>query len=197
MHIQDKIRAEIEDVFHGREELDYDKLMGMPYLDMVVKETLRFQSPVTSTVRTASRDDVIPLSKSYASRYGNETFDKVIVRKGQDIIIPIQQINRLESIWGPTADKFEPERWSQVPRAAKASGMPAQMLSFLQGPRGCIGRTFALVESKVLICALLRVLKFESAGWEVEATQAIVSQPRVVGQEELGTQMPIRISKLY
>jgi cytochrome P450 len=196
IHVQDKLRAEIDDVFAGREELDFDSLMAMPYLDMVIKEILRFNSPVTATVRTANKDDMVPLSKPYPSRDGKGTVTSVLVRKDQDLMIPVQVINKLESIWGPTANQFDPERWRDLPAAAKSSGMPSQMLSFLEGPRGCVGRVFALAESKALVCALLRTLKFESVGWEVEPKQGIVIQPRVIGQEELGMQMPLRISRV-
>lgn len=196
IHIQDKLRAEIEDVFGGRDELDYDSLMAMPYLDMVIKEILRFQSPVTSTVRTSNKDDIVPLSKPYPTRDGKGTFESVLVRKGQDIVIPVQVVNKLEAYWGPTAAEFDPERWRDVPTAAKATGMPMQMLSFLEGPRGCIGVRFAMAESKALLCTLLRTLKFETVGWEIEPKQGIVIQPRVVGQEDLGIQMPIRVSRI-
>lgn len=131
IHIQDKLREEIEDTFAGRDELDYDTLMAMPYLDMVTKEILRFRSPVTSTMRTASKDDVIPLSKPYKTKDGKGAFDSVVAFKGQDIIIPIQIINRLESLWGEDAHKFDPNRWSRVPKAAKQSGMPLQLLTFV------------------------------------------------------------------
>lgn len=196
IHIQDKLRAEIEDIFSGRDELDYDALMAMPYLDMVIKEVLRFQSPVTSTLRTSNKDDMIPLSKSYPTRDGKGTFDSILVRKGQDIVIPVQVINRLEAFWGPTANQFDPERWRNVPATAKATGMPLQMLSFLEGPRGCIGSRFALAESKAILCTLLRTLKFETVGWEIEPKQGITIQSRVVGQEDLGIQMPMRVSRV-
>ena len=196
IHIQEKLRAEVEDTLAGRDELDYDSLMAMPYLDMVTKEILRFRSPVTSSIRTASKDDVIPLSRPYKTRDGKGTFDSIVVHKGQDVILPVQVINRLEDIWGPTADKFDPERWRQIPAAAKATGMPSQMLSFLEGPRGCIGNRFAIAEFKAIVCSIIRPLKFEASGWEVEPKQGIVIRPRIIGQEELGMQMPLRVSRV-
>jgi cytochrome P450 len=39
--VQEKIRAELGDAFKDQEELDYDTLSSLPYLDAVVKETLR------------------------------------------------------------------------------------------------------------------------------------------------------------
>lgn len=95
-HVQKKLRAEVEEYFIGRDDLDYDVLMGMPYLDMVTKEILRLLAPVTNTERVALRDDVVPLSKPYKTRDGKGTFDSVPIQKGLMLIIPIQMINRCE-----------------------------------------------------------------------------------------------------
>lgn len=40
-----------------------DQLNALPYLDMVVRETMRIHCPVPSTIRIAVKDDVLPLSK--------------------------------------------------------------------------------------------------------------------------------------
>lgn len=191
-----KLRAEIEEHFAGRDELDYDALMAMPYLDNCTKEVLRLLSPVVNTERTAIHDDVIPLSKSYRSKDGKSTFDSIPVKKDQLIFIPIQLINRSKNIWGPTADEFNPDRWDEIPKMAKETGFPSQILSFIEGPRGCIGNRFAIAEFKAIICTFLRTFEYESLGWEIERKQGIVVRPRVVGQEELGTQLPVRLQKL-
>ena len=47
-----------------------DRLNSLPYLDAVVRETLRLLAPVTLTLRSAMEDDVIPLSAPYVDRYG-------------------------------------------------------------------------------------------------------------------------------
>lgn len=195
-HVITKLRAEIEEHFAGRDELDYDALMAMPYLDNCTKEVLRLVSPVVNTERTALRDDVIPLSKSYKTKDGKSTFNSIVVKKDQLIFIPIQLINRSKNIWGPTADEFEPDRWDEIPKMAKETGFPSHILSFIEGPRGCIGNRFAIAEFKAIICTFLRSFDYDSAGWEIERKQGIVVRPRVVGQEELGTQLPIRLQKV-
>ena len=47
-----------------------DELSALPYLDMVVKESLRLHAPVPMTDRVVKKDDVIPLSKPYTDRNG-------------------------------------------------------------------------------------------------------------------------------
>ena len=47
-----------------------DELNALPYLDAVVRETLRLHSPITFLVREAKKDDVIPLSEPFTDRYG-------------------------------------------------------------------------------------------------------------------------------
>lgn len=192
-----RLRAEVDEVFGDRTEVDYDELTDMTYLDCVAKEMHRCYAPVTSTVRVATRDDVIPLGQAYPTRKG-ESITSVPVKKGQDLIIPIQFINSNPAIWGPTAGQFDPSRWlpENMPSTAKDSGMPLHLLTFISGPRSCIGNRFAIAEFKVLLAVLTRKFDFERVpGWVVEGKQEIVMRASIVGQEDLGTQMPLRVKR--
>lgn len=62
-------------------------------------------------------------------------------------------MNRAEVLWGPTAKEFEPERWLEadsltLTRAQEIQGHK-HILTFSDGPRTCLGRSFALAEFKV------------------------------------------------
>ena len=47
-----------------------DELENLPYLDAVIRETLRLYSPVANTVRVAMRDDVIPTDEEWVDAKG-------------------------------------------------------------------------------------------------------------------------------
>ena len=47
-----------------------DDLNAFPYLDAVVRETLRVHGAVHATARYAAQEDVIPLSKPFVDKNG-------------------------------------------------------------------------------------------------------------------------------
>ena len=47
-----------------------DELSELPFLDSVVRETLRLHAPVPMSKRVAARDDVIPLQTPYTDIRG-------------------------------------------------------------------------------------------------------------------------------
>ena len=49
---------------------DVDEILALPYLDFVVRETLRLYAPVTATVRVAAKDDILPVTAPFRDRYG-------------------------------------------------------------------------------------------------------------------------------
>lgn len=49
-----------------------EQLNSLPYLDAVVKESLRLYAPVPSVLRVAAQDDVIPLSHPLKDKKGVE-----------------------------------------------------------------------------------------------------------------------------
>lgn len=66
--VQRKLREELLAV--PTDSPDHAELEHLPYLDAVVRETLRLHAPVYSTERVAVEDDVIPLKTPYTGTDG-------------------------------------------------------------------------------------------------------------------------------
>lgn len=58
-----------------------------------------------------------------------------------------------KAIWGPDAKEFKPERWLNNREGLTAKAKEIQgyhhILTFVDGPRICLGRVFAFTEMKV------------------------------------------------
>ncbi|KAF9464574.1 cytochrome P450 [Collybia nuda] len=193
MRVQTKLREELLAV--DTDTPTMDELNALPYLDMVVRETMRFHAPVPSTIRVAMKDDILPLNTPFKDRKG-VFHDGIRVRKGQMLLVPILALNRDKSIWGENSMEFLPERWETVPEAAGTiPGIWGNMLTFLGGPRACIGYRFSLVEMKALLFTLVRAFEFELAvpAKDIIKKQSIVQRPVLLTDVEGGNQLPLLI----
>ncbi|KAK1988604.1 cytochrome P450 78A3 [Colletotrichum cereale] len=149
--VQSRLREEIKDhmpfLLDKNTRFDPDLLAAadadqLPYLDNVCREALRFIPPIPMTVRQSIDEDVLGGYK---------------VPAGTVIYIHANAINRLAMYWGDRADQFDPDRWDNLP----ATATPNAFMTFLHGPRGCIGRKFAETEMKILLCCLLSMYEFQ------------------------------------
>jgi hypothetical protein len=66
--VQTKLREEISNI--STDNPTMDDLNGLPYMDAVVRETLRLHPAVASILREAGKDDCIPLSKPFTDTKG-------------------------------------------------------------------------------------------------------------------------------
>ncbi|KAI1090212.1 cytochrome P450 [Rostrohypoxylon terebratum] len=149
--MQSRLREEIKDympfLFDNSTRFDPSHIAAadadkLPYLDNVCRESLRYIPPIPMTVRQSIADDVLGPYK---------------IPAGTVIYVLANTINRLPNYWGPTADQFDPDRWDDLPKTVT----PNAFMTFLQGPRGCVGRKFAETEMKVLLCCLLSMYEFK------------------------------------
>lgn len=83
---------------------------------------------------------------------------------GTPALISPWAINRDHSLWGPDADEYNPDRWLVGPDAANGGAKsPLHMMTFIHGPRSCIGRDFARTEMKCLLATLIMRFRLELA----------------------------------
>ncbi|KAG2076623.1 cytochrome P450 [Suillus decipiens] len=130
----------------------YDQLKAnLPYLDAVVHEILRLHPPL------ATADDVILLSESVRTESGEMT-DSISIAKGTLVTISSAAINRSSANWGPDA---KPDRWLTEDGKAKEIQGHRHLLTFIDGPRTCPGKDFAVAEFKTVLFVLVKSFVFE------------------------------------
>ena len=174
---QEKLRAELAP-FAAAHPTYEDFVNGLPYLDAVVREVIRLHPPLIETTRVVSlrpysqhativmrrlqalEDDVIPLSRPVKTASG-AIVNHLIVAKDTAVTIPMYYVNRAASIWGKNCKEFNPERWlveDGLPQSAKEYSGYNHTLTFLDGPRTCLGKGFALIEIKVFSSFLFKLI---------------------------------------
>ncbi|EIM91637.1 cytochrome P450 [Stereum hirsutum FP-91666 SS1] len=193
---QKKLRDELQ-ALHS-EKPTMDELSELPYLDMVVRESLRLHPPISNSERVATEDDVIPLETEFLDRYGKRS-DHVRVIKGDIIYIPIRAMNRSKELWGEDAHEFKPERWENIPD--KVSAIPSvwnNTMTFLAGSHACMGFRFAVIEIKAMLFTLLRTLELELAitPEDIGRKTNIVGRPYVISDPDEGPQLPMLVREV-
>ncbi|KAG1882704.1 cytochrome P450 [Suillus subluteus] len=183
----------------------YDQLKAsLPYLDAVVHEILRLHPPLGEFIRLiftidlqAAADDVIPLSEPVRTVSGEMT-DSICIAKGTLITISSAAINRSLAIWGPHAKEFKPDRWlteDGISGKAKEVQGHRHLLTFVDGPRTCLGKDFAVTEFKTVLSVLVKNFVFEmrdGPDTPVEVARGILPRPRVVGEDGIGVPLRVR-----
>nr|BED42986.1 cytochrome P450 monooxygenase [Trametes versicolor] len=161
--VQTKLRCEILEAKAAGNDLDYDQLHALPYLDAVCRETLRLHPPVPQAFRKAVEDAVLPLSRPIRATDGT-LLHELTVPRGTDIFISILACNRSKALWGTDAEEWKPERWlAPLPEAIESAGIPgvySNMMTFMGGPRACIGFTFSQLEMKVVLSEMIANFTF-------------------------------------
>ncbi|KAJ7159473.1 cytochrome P450 [Mycena filopes] len=171
-----------------------DELNSLPYLDAVVRETLRVHAPVAHVTRVAAVDDVLPLATPCFDAQ-LRALTSLHIPKGLNVRIPIGDLNTDPAIWGADAGEFKPERWEKtLPKAAESiPGVWGNMLTFLGGPHNCIGFRFSLAEQKAILFVLIRAFTFSAVVREEDfrLSDNGLQTIYIVGEEEKGSQMPL------
>ncbi|KAF2712111.1 cytochrome P450 3A4 [Pleomassaria siparia CBS 279.74] len=156
--IQTQLRNEIHAAIPTPKSLSDPKvdiaglLESLPYLNAVCNEVLRLYPTIPVTLRMAKNDTTI-CGQSVPA--GTNCF-----------IVPIAT-NRLPDLWGPDAEEFVPERWidKETGRTTMNGGADSNysFVTFLHGPRSCIGAKFARAEFRALIAAFVGSFDMEMA----------------------------------
>ncbi|KAH9850225.1 cytochrome P450 [Lenzites betulinus] len=195
--VQDKLRAELLEAC-GNEDVGYDELSKLPYLEAVVRETLRLFTPVQSVTRHVRKDTTLPLSKPIRGIDGSVMTEVPLV-KGTFILVHLAGSNTNKELWGEDAYEWKPERWlDKLPQALEDAHIPsvyANLMTFVGGTRACIGFKFAQLEMKIILLALLRKLKFELTDRPIVWNSAPVQYP-TMGEDSNSPEMLLKVTRI-
>jgi cytochrome P450 len=171
---------------------------SVSYLDHVVKESIRMLPSVPSTVRVALKDDVVPLSRPYKRADGKGTYNSIVLPKGHELFIPLNVIQLSKDLWGEDAGEFKPERWDNLPASVLNAKMPpGHTFAFLSGPRSCIGKQLATMETQIILSHLILNFEFDIVPeWHFTQRQQVVRRAFVEGQQDEGIRMPLIVTSL-
>ncbi|KAF5360341.1 hypothetical protein D9756_005086 [Leucocoprinus leucothites] len=199
--IQDRLRQELleaKKANHG-EELDYDQITSLPFLDAVVRETLRLHPPLGIAIRTARKDMVLPFSKPIKTTTG-ASISEIIVPNGTTLFASFYGANANPDIWGDDAHEWKPERWLKpIPEKVAASHIPtiySNLMTFLGGSRACIGFKFAQLEIKIVLFVLLTSFKFVSGTQKIFWTMPGITAPVIEGDDITHPSLPMFVTAL-
>lgn len=131
-----EIRENVPDLFSAEAGVDADLIDGLPYLNAVCNEVLRFMPSVPMTMRRALED--VEICGQY-------------VREGTHIVIAAWAVNVSHELWGEDAHLFDPDRWLRHNNGGADSNF--SNLTFIHGARSCIGKSFAKSEFLCLLMA--------------------------------------------
>ncbi|RPD66247.1 cytochrome P450 [Lentinus tigrinus ALCF2SS1-7] len=197
--VQDKLREEIVAAHRekGTNELLYDDLFDLPYLEAVCRESLRLYPPASIIAKSCRQDTILPLRNPIAGVDGQE-IQQISVPKGTYIMVGVQAMNRSKELWGEDADQFKPERWlSDLPDSviqARIPGVYSNMMTFLGGGRACIGFKFAQLDMKVFLSILLENFVFEPSDTPIRWNYASVRYPTAGSSDK--PQLPVKVKRI-
>ncbi|PNH43027.1 hypothetical protein VD0004_g4350 [Verticillium dahliae] len=143
--LRDEVRRNLPSPNDAGTSVSAPDIDRLPYLSAVCAEVLRYYAPVPMTLREAVRDT---------------TVDGVHVPRGTRIMLCPWSVNKDVSLWGPDASSFRPERWLGAGSGSGGASSNFAYMTFLHGPRSCIGQGFAKAEFACILAGWIGRFEF-------------------------------------
>jgi len=154
----ERLRREVRQALDGSTPTSAD-IPRLPYLRLVLDESLRLFPPAWIIGRRAIADDEI---------------GGYHVPAGTVIAICIYTLHRHPAFWD-TPDLFDPERFTPERSAGRHK---YAYIPFSIGPRQCIGNSFALLEASLILASIAQRFELHlSPGIEVQPQALFVLRP--------------------
>ena len=155
----ERLHAELGHTLGGRVPATED-LPSLPYLRMVIEESMRLYPPVWTLSRTPYEDDMI---------------GGYHIPAGAVVVMSPYVTHRHPEFW-EEPDRFDPERFTPERTAARPR---FAYFPFAAGPRQCIGNTFALTEAQLVLATVLQRFRLDLVDGHTVAPEPLVTlRPR-------------------
>jgi len=159
-HVVKKLQAELDHALPSDGVPTFEQVRDLPYLDMVIKETLRIHS-------TSSQGLPRLIPPGDGLDVGGKHFPQGVV-----LSVPAYTMHHSKEIWGSDADEYRPERWEKVTETQKMAFIP-----FSYGPRACVGRNVAEMELALIVSTVFRRYEFELYQDYMETREGFLRKP--------------------
>ncbi len=167
--VETRLIAELHAVLGDRKPTMKD-LANLPYTDMIIKESMRLYPPAWLVgIRVAMQDVMLG--------------DYLIPKGSYVMMSPYANHHNPRYFENPEA--FTPERWT--PEFEKALPRFAYF-PFGGGPRVCIGNSFSMMESRLILATIAQRWHFD-----LLSDQNIEPEPLVTLRPKSGIQMAIKV----
>ncbi|CAK9831376.1 Cytochrome P450 6k1 [Anthophora retusa] len=165
--IQNTLRKEIRDALEKTDgKITYEMVMTLPYLDMVISETLRKYPPLGFLDRVSCAKYELPNSN-------------LVLEKDTPIFISMLGMH-YDPEYFPDPEKYDPLRFTEE---AKQSRPKFVYFPFGEGPRVCIGMRLGLMQSKLGIVQLIKDYEVTPSG---KTVTPVVIDPKGLTTTALG-----------
>ncbi|XP_055979943.1 thromboxane-A synthase [Sorex fumeus] len=141
---QEKLLKEVDHFHEAHAAPEYQSLQrDLPYLDMVIAETLRMYPPAFRFTREAARDCEVLGQR---------------IPAGAVLEMAVGALHHDPEFW-PEPEVFNPERFTAE---AQRHRRPFTYLPFGAGPRSCLGARLGLLEVKLTLLRILSKFYFQA-----------------------------------
>jgi cytochrome P450/NADPH-cytochrome P450 reductase len=150
----------------GKGPITVDHLTKLPYLNAVLRESLRLSPTAPSIGLTAKEDTVLD--------------GKYPVKAGAPLVALFPMIHRDPVAYGEDAEEFRPERMLDEEFERRNTEFPNCWKPFGNGMRACIGRPFAWQEALLVLAMLLQNFNFtmEDSSYQLQIKQTLTIKPK-------------------
>ncbi|KAL0318598.1 UNVERIFIED_CONTAM: cytochrome [Sesamum angustifolium] len=137
--VMKKLQTEVREIVKDKQDITENDLEKMLYLKAVIKETLRFHTPVPLLAPRVARKDVKIMGYNISA--------------GTMVITNAWAIGRDPVSWDEP-EKFEPDRF--VNSLIDFKGLDFELIPFGAGRRGCPGIAFAMATIEFVLANLVQ-----------------------------------------